>query len=50
MKELKNGCLRINFEKDLPLDSTDNKKRLAEMTEDLKSKGDLIGKIYRFEK
>ena len=50
MEEFNNGSIRINFEKDLNLDQTNNQKRIRELKEDLRSKGDLIGKIYRFEK
>lgn len=50
MQESKNGCVRINFLKDLQLGDDKNPRRARELTEDLQSKGDLIKKIYSFEK
>ena len=55
MTEERNGCLRLNFAKDILLldpsrPDTNIYKRALILKNDLKSKADLIKKIYKFEK
>ena len=50
MRKSENGCVRINFEKDMQFSEANSYEREQQMKDDLQSKGDLIKKIYKFEK
>ena len=45
-----NGAIRINFLKDFTFENNYNNQRIEEILKQLKTKGDICRKIYKFEK